>query len=43
MPNINDITLAGAVANCTHGTNIEWGTFSDLGKYIQKFAFIFEP
>jgi FAD/FMN-containing dehydrogenase len=30
MPNVDSITLAGAVLNGTHGTNIEHGSFCDL-------------
>lgn len=35
MPNVNMITLAGAVSNGTHGTNITQGTFADLVEEIE--------
>lgn len=35
MPNVNMITLAGAVSNGTHGTNIEHGTFASLVEEIE--------
>ncbi len=34
LPNVDTITLAGAVANCTHGTCSKVGTFSDLVEEI---------
>jgi len=35
MPNVNMISLAGAVSNGTHGTNITHGTFADLVEEIE--------
>lgn len=35
IPNVDEITLGGAISNATHGTNIFYGTYSSLVREIK--------